>query len=224
MSLNKNVRSTLNENYNSYNNIRSLCKDLIMVNNFSFKKILTGFILFLIILLGFLYLMPKIVFSNIFNSMIEFNLTISVSLVGLLIASFSIIMACFNRNSLYSLILSQDDKKKISSFKVTVLRCIEPLVWFSFLIFLSLGMKLSYLIYRNIGITLNCTALIKSIIASCLLYSIFISFKSLITFILNMTNLIYAYAKFEIQDRVIKSKGLPDDILVTELEKDLNNS
>lgn len=223
MALSPNAANKLNNEFDSYNNLSSLCKDIFIANNFTTKKtliILLTYILTLIIGYLLVMIMP---FKIIFESIVDINLTVSVGLIGLLIGGFSIIMATTNSDSLYCMILFREGKKKVSLYKLIIIRCIEPLVWFSILLSISFIFKILYLVYPYINLIICNPLIIKVILISLLLFSVVISINSLIVFIINITNIVFTNSRFEILKRYADNTDMSFEELISQHEDSLNN-
>jgi len=153
--------------------------------------------------------------------MTDVNITVSVTLLALLIAGFSIVLSSLNKNSLYLLILTNDPKRKDDSFfKRTILLCIEPLIWFTILLIISFSFKIFQVIYPSEISSLNLNYIIKVSVIFCIFVVTIFSLISLKTFILNMCNLLLLYANFEILERQAKSTGSSIEELINKLENE----
>lgn len=236
MALNRTNANKLLDELKSYTNIYSLCKDIFSVDSFTPVKVLKSICFFILILLISFVLVNYVSFNILFENIISLNLTISIGLIGLLIGSFSIVMSSTNNDSLYYLILSRDDnntnkkntrkkkKKKVSFYRNILLNCMEPLIWFTLLLFISFILKIIYILYSNLNLYIQFSYWIKGIVISILLYVVFSSLKSLEVFLLNMYNMITAHSRFEVMNRFAKSNNLSMKEVIVTLENNLDDN
>ena len=230
MSLSHDSLNKLQNELQSKNSIVEIIKDLKAQNKFKKNKVIRLLIFFIFATLITALTLIHNNFSTMFLWILESSINMCASLLGLLIAGFSIIISSLSNNSLYCIILSYDKKSKgkTSKFKQTILYCIEPLIWFTILLIIALVFKYLYYSIPNIS-----EYSIKIVLKSISLFTIIIlmleSLCSLEIFVLNVYNLIVMYANWEVLDRATKSKidQNPDmgiEKIIENLENDLNNS
>lgn len=227
MSLSKDSVKKLKKEFKSYKSFTCLFIDVIKVNKFSFRKnIKLTFFILISILLSF-YLIKFLGFKNSFTNLTDLNMTLSIGLIGLLIGGFSIVLSSLNNDTIYYLILNRDESNNDqSTYKITLLFCVEPLLWFSLLLILTFSLKIIYLIYPSITVNLPNETInfLKVVTLSLLLILSFISLNSLITFIINMYNIIASNASFSVLSRYAKQNGLSLEKLIEQLEEQFNKS
>lgn len=223
MTLKNEKLKNLRYQYGSYKSFTRLIIDIIKINNVNKNKLIKMFVILIISFLFSLYCISNQKFKSVFTIMTDVNITVSVTLLALLIAGFSIVLSSLNKNSLYLLILTNDPKRKDDSFfKRTILLCIEPLIWFTILLIISFSFKIFQVIYPSEISSLNLNYIIKvSVVFFIFVVTIF-SLISLKTFILNMCNLLLLYANFEILERQSKSTGSSIEELINKLENEYN--
>lgn len=221
MALNNEKLKGLRCQYKSYKNITKLIIDIIKINNINKIKIIKIVSIFILSFLFSGYCISINKFHPIFEIMIDIDISISVSLLGLLIAGFSIVLSSLNKDSLYLLILTKDKKNKDDSFfKRTLLLCIEPLIWFIILLVIAFSFKILYVLYPKEHLTILVNNIVKCMVLLIISIGTIFSLISLKTFILNMCNLLLMYANFEILERQAKSKGSNIEEIISQIEKD----
>lgn len=221
MALNNEKLKSLRCQYKSYKSFTQLIIDIIKINNINKTKIRNIIIIFIASLLVSGYCIGINKFNTVFESIIDIDISISVSLLGLLIAGFSIVISSLNKDSLYLLILSKDnDKKNDSFFKRTLLLCIEPLIWFVFLLVITFSFKILYILYPKGYFPIIVDDTIKLIVLFITSMGTIFSLISLKTFILNMCNLLLMYANFEILERQAKSLGISIEEIIKQFENE----
>lgn len=227
MALSKDSVKKLKKEFDSYENFKDLFLDVLKVNDFNFKKIISLVLYaFISILLSF-YMIKYISFKESFATLTDLNITLSVSLLGLLIGGFSIVLSSLNSDAIYYLILIiNKSKKHKSSYKITLLFCVEPLLWFTILLILTFGLKIIYPIYISMPIILSITTIfyLKILILFLLLFLSFICLNSLVFFIINMYNIIAANANFSILSRYATQNNSSIEEIIEKLEDKFNNS
>lgn len=226
MGLNQESYTKLRSDYKSYIKLSTLLKDIFKVNAFSPKKKISISIIIVLLFISSIIISSKFEFQFIFNKLSALNISISITLLALLIAGFSLVLSGLNKDSLYLLILSTDSSASNSSFfKRTILLCVEPLIWFMLLLFITLIFELLYLLYPSTIICSCVNSIIKCIIIFILLIAITFSVLSLKTFILNICNLLLMCANFEMLSRQAKSKDEKKgvDLVIESFENKLNS-
>ena len=228
MSLSKDSIEKLNNQFKSYDSIFSLSIDIIKLgkpSKFKILRIIRIIVTFLLTISISLYTTFRLEFNPIFEYMTGISITFSVGLLCLLIAGLTIVLSSLSKNSIYALILQQDENKKnqISFYKKTLIQCVEPLMWFLILLIESYFLKISYFFYKTITIYQLAIPFVKFTVIFILTLTTLISIFSLGTFILNMYNLLAANARFEILERHAKSNNISFDILLAEFENQFNN-
>lgn len=227
MSLSKDSVKKLKKEFKSYKSFAGLFIDVLKVNKFSFKKNIKLILFILISLLLSFYLIKFLGFKNSFTNLTDLNMTLSIGLIGLLIGGFSIVLSSLNNDAIYYLILNRDESNNNqSTYKITLLFCVEPLLWFTLLLVLTFSLKILYLIYPSIIVILPNKTInfLKVLTLSLLLILSFISLNSLITFIINMYNIIASNANFSVLSRYAKQNGLSLEELIEQLEEQFNKS
>lgn len=226
MSLSKNSINELQNELQTKESIIEIIKDLQSQNIITRNKVIRLVIFFIFAILITILTINKNKFSTVFFIFIDSSINMCVCLLGLLIAGFSIVISSLHKNSLYCIILNHENKN--SQYKKTILNCIEPLIWFTLLLIISILFKLLYSEIPNIDIYL-----IKIILKSISLFTITMlileSLCSLEMFILNMYNLLVTYANWEVLERYAKSKSQENsnisiETIISNLENELNNS
>jgi hypothetical protein len=208
MALNKEKFEKIKCQYTSYTSFSGLVKDIMKSNDLDITKIKKIFFILIIDIIFSYYCVSTNKFMAIFTVMSDINITVSVTLLALLIAGFTIVLSSLNKNSLYMLILHPDNEKKENSFfKKTILLCIEPLVWFIFLLIISFSYKILNIVYPKEFFSFEINYIIKIVVLFSILSVTSFSLISLKTFILNMCNLLIMYANFEILERKAESEG-----------------
>ncbi len=208
----------------SYTNIYSLCKEIIAANNMTPMKYLKSVFFYIFTLIISFLLIKHVSFNILFENIVNLNLTISVGLIGLLIGGFSIVMSSATGDSLYCLILYKEKNKNMSFYKETLLKCMEPLIWFLLLLFISFTLRIMYLFYSNSNLNIQFSYLIKGVVISILLHLVLTSLKSLEIFLLNMYNMITAYSRFEVLNRLAKSRNKSMEEVIVDLENNLDGN
>ncbi|WP_415328059.1 hypothetical protein [Clostridium perfringens] len=225
MSLTSSSVEKLDKELNSCTSIKNLIKLTLSVNNFNIKKLLSLVVIIAISLSLSLILCKNNLFSILIDNITSMGLTISIGLVALIIAGYSIVMGTLTKENIYFLLLVKDNDKEnsLSLYTATILKCIEPLLWFTTLLIFSTGYKLLYMI--NILYTFNesIKIIIKLLIISSLIFLIIISIISLIYFILNIYNIFVANARFELFKKYSESSGSSIENILKVHENKLNN-
>jgi len=227
MSLSKDSVSKLNKEFKSYKSFTSLFIDVLKANKLTLTKIIKLVLIITFSISISFYLIKSIGFKDSFNNLADLNMTISIGLIGLLIGGFSIVLSSLNNDTIYYLILNRDKSKKFqSTYKITLLFCVEPLLWFTILLILTFLLKILYIIYPSISLDLTTYSLmiLKIFILFILLLLSFISLNSLITFIINMYNIISANASFSILSRYAEQNGTSLEELINQAEDKFNKS
>lgn len=232
MALNKNSQDNLNKQFKSYDSTLDLVKHINKINKFDFKKILRLIIVLSFSIITSVLLSIHIKFSDVFNYISNINITISVGLLCLLIAGLPMLLSSFNKDSLYSLILTLDKDKNTSFFKKSLLIFIEPLIWLLVLLIVSYIFKLIYFLYPILHFKSSFLFIIKVLVLTTMISIGIFSIISLEFFILNVYNLLSANARFELLERHVKSKNYDINEILKNLEnlcnsqfdQDTNNS
>lgn len=223
MALKKEVFVDIVNQFSSYKKIYPLLKEILLEEKLTIAKVLkTIFTLLLVVLFSY-FLVKYISFTDSFNYIVDINLMISVGLIGLLIGGFSIVMSSVTKDTLYCLILYKGGSKH-SFYKTTLLRCMEPLIYFFILLSISFIFKLIFLLAPAINFPPLLVPSIKIIVLSILIYTAILSLKSLEVFLVNMYNILTAHTRFELMDRYAHSTGQNIDVIISDLENTLNTS
>ncbi|TBX17486.1 hypothetical protein BFS06_04590 [Clostridium perfringens] len=227
MALNKSSLNKLNKELSSCKNLIDLIKLTKLVNNFTFLKLLKLILIILISIILSIGLCYTSKFSNLLNTLTDIGLTLSIGLIALIIAGYSIVMGSLSNDNIYFLLLNTESlnkSKNISLYSSTIIKCTEPLIWFIFLLTFSISFKIAYLLKDFININqIQIIFFIKVIIISILILFIIITIISLIYFVINMYNVLVANARFELLHRHAKNTGSSFDSLLESFENDFNN-
>lgn len=224
MALNSNSLDKLNKELSNPKNLKGLFKDIVLANRINTLKILKSTLLILLSL-GLSFLIIKATtFSKSFNLITDINMSTGVGLIGLIIGGFSIVIASLSSESVYCLILDNSMNKRFSTYKATILYCIEPLFWFCILLVVTFAFKLLYLIYPILNLEYIPSIYLKILVLTILIFLMFISLISLIYFIFNMYNVILSNARFELLKRYAESNNSSIELIIESLENKYNNS
>ncbi|MDT9335859.1 hypothetical protein P3F01_05610 [Clostridium perfringens] len=227
MALNESSLKKLNSELSSCKNLIDLIKLTKLVNDFTILKLLKLLLILIISISLSIALCYKSNFSQLITTLTDSGLTLSIGLIALIIAGYSIVMGSLSNDNIYYLLLNIETRKKgksISLYSSTIIKCTEPLIWFVFLLIFSMSFKITYLLKDFIKIHLiNLVFFIKIIIIAILLFFLIIAILSLIYFIINMYNVLTANARFELLHRHAKNTGKSFDIILKSFENELNN-
>lgn len=224
MALGRKALSDLDAEFESQKNLSSIMKQIYKANTVKGRtKLKLIIILILTTFLGYQLIM-SLGFKDTFSTLIDSNINMSVGLLGLLIGSFSIVMSGISNDTLYCLILYRDEKDTYSSYKKTLLFCMEPLIWFSILLTLSYSLKIIYMAYAKYNYGIPNIIIIKTLIISMLLFLIIMALDSLRVFLVNIYNVMATSSRFEILNRYSKQTGKSIDIIIEQLENSLSKN
>ncbi|EGT0013134.1 hypothetical protein I9Y33_000966 [Clostridium perfringens] len=228
MALNESSLKKLNSELSSCKNLVDLIKLTKLVNDFTILKLLKLILISTISIILSISLCYKSDFSNLITVLTDSGLTLSIGLIALIIAGYSIVMGSLSNDNIYYLLLnieqSKKKKKTISLYSSTIIKCTEPLIWFVFLLIFSMLFKITYLLKDFIKIHLvNLVPFIKIVVITILLFFISIAILSLIYFIINMYNVLTTNARFELLHRHAKNTGKSFDLILECFENELND-
>lgn len=222
--LNPNAVDELNKELSSPKSIKKLLKEILLANTINKHKLIKILFLFLISFFVSFFILKVNSFSNSFEQITNINMSTGIGLIGLIIGGFSIVIASLSSESVYCLLLDKSMNKNFSTYKATILYCIEPLFWFCFLLIITFSFKLLYLIYPSFNFNYIPSIYLKLLVLTILILIMFLSLISLLYFIFNIYNIILSNARFEVLKRYAEENDSSIESIIRNLEIKYNES
>lgn len=231
MGLNKKSCSHLLNELKDEENFIGIFKKLYSLKNLSYKSVIINLFLIITIFCISMLVILQNNFKDIFFPIIDASLTMSVGILGFLIAGFSIFLSAIDKSFMYALILTDYKNKKISYYKNILLNFMEPFILF-IVILLSVFLfrflyGLKYLLPNNefyiFSFKLTLIQLVKVISLSYMVYIDFLSLYVLKIFILNVYAILSTIAMQVVTQEFFKSNGANYSDFVKSLEDKLND-